>query len=102
MFVVLACTIIGQTLEEALNPRLGTGHLSVRRFRVLPPLRRAGAAAVVTQPLLEVEDLNVWFDLPNGSTLHAVRGVSFSVGAGMRLGMVGESGLRQDDDASSR
>ena len=36
MFVVLACTIIGQTLEEALNPRLGSGHLSVRRFRVLP------------------------------------------------------------------
>ena len=35
MFVVLACTIIGQTMEEALNPRLRTGHLSVRRFRVL-------------------------------------------------------------------
>jgi peptide/nickel transport system ATP-binding protein len=46
----------------------------------------------VNQPLLEVEDLNVWFDLPNGKTLHAVRGVSFSVAAGMRLGMVGESG----------
>ena len=46
----------------------------------------------MTQPLLEVEDLNVWFDLPNGKTLHAVRGVSFSVGSGMRLGMVGESG----------
>ena len=46
----------------------------------------------MTQPLLEVEDLNVWFDLPNGKTLHAVRGVSFAVGSGMRLGMVGESG----------
>ena len=46
----------------------------------------------MTQSLLEVEDLNVWFDLPNGKTLHAVRGVSFSVGSGMRLGMVGESG----------
>ena len=44
------------------------------------------------QPLLEVEDLNVWFDLPNGSKLHAVRGVSFSVTAGTRLGIVGESG----------
>ena len=42
--------------------------------------------------LLEVEDLNVWFDLPNGGTLHAVQGVSFSVAAGMRLGLVGESG----------
>jgi peptide/nickel transport system permease protein len=36
MFVVLSCTIIGQSLEDALNPRLRTGHLSVRRFRVVP------------------------------------------------------------------
>ena len=43
-------------------------------------------------PLLEVEDLNVWFDLPKGGTLHAVQGVSFSVPAGGRLGVVGESG----------
>jgi peptide/nickel transport system permease protein len=35
MFVVLACTILGQAMEDALNPRLRTGHLSVRRFRVL-------------------------------------------------------------------
>ena len=37
MLVVLACTIIGQTMEDALNPRLRTGHLSVRRFRMLRP-----------------------------------------------------------------
>ena len=36
MFVVLACTILGQAMEDALNPRLRTGHVSVRRFRVLP------------------------------------------------------------------
>ena len=42
--------------------------------------------------LLEVEDLNVWFDLPSGGRLHAVQDVSFSVAAGTRLGMVGESG----------
>jgi oligopeptide/dipeptide ABC transporter ATP-binding protein len=46
----------------------------------------------MTQPLLEVEDLNVWFDLPNGGQLHAVQGVSFAVPTGARLGMVGESG----------
>jgi oligopeptide/dipeptide ABC transporter ATP-binding protein len=43
-------------------------------------------------PLLEVEDLHVWFDLPNGGELHAVQGVSFSVDRGTRLGLVGESG----------
>jgi peptide/nickel transport system permease protein len=34
--VVLACTMVGQSLEDSLNPRLSVGHLSVRRFRVRP------------------------------------------------------------------
>jgi peptide/nickel transport system permease protein len=34
--VVLACTLMGQAMEDALNPRLRSGHLSVHRFRVLP------------------------------------------------------------------
>ena len=42
--------------------------------------------------LLEVRDLHVWFDLPDGGRLHAVRGVSFELGAGERVGLVGESG----------
>jgi oligopeptide/dipeptide ABC transporter ATP-binding protein len=46
----------------------------------------------MTLSLLEVEDLNVWFDLANGRRLHAVQGVSFAVDAGTRIGMVGESG----------
>jgi peptide/nickel transport system permease protein len=32
--VVLACTLVGRSIEDALNPRLRVGHLSVRRFRV--------------------------------------------------------------------
>jgi peptide/nickel transport system ATP-binding protein len=42
--------------------------------------------------LLEVRDLHVWFDLPDGGKLHAVRGVSFELEAGERVGLVGESG----------
>ena len=34
--VILACTMIGQSMEDALNPRLRVGHLSVRRFRLRP------------------------------------------------------------------
>ena len=32
--VILACTMIGRSLEDMLNPRLRVGHLSVRRFRL--------------------------------------------------------------------
>ena len=42
--------------------------------------------------LLAIEDLNVWFDLEDGGELHAVQGVSLSLEAGERLGLVGESG----------
>ncbi|HEX9034556.1 MAG TPA: ABC transporter ATP-binding protein [Streptosporangiaceae bacterium] len=42
--------------------------------------------------LLEVEDLNVWFDLPQGGQVHAVQGVSFGLDEGQRFGLVGESG----------
>ena len=34
--VILACTMIGMAMEDALNPRLRVGHLSVRRFRLRP------------------------------------------------------------------
>jgi peptide/nickel transport system permease protein len=32
--VVLACAMAGQAMEDALNPRLRSGHLSVHRFRL--------------------------------------------------------------------
>jgi oligopeptide/dipeptide ABC transporter ATP-binding protein len=46
----------------------------------------------VSAPLLQVEDLHVWFDLADGGELHAVQGVGFSLARGERLGLVGESG----------
>lgn len=41
--VILACTMIGQSVEDGLNPRLRVGHLSVKRFRVRPGSGSAGA-----------------------------------------------------------
>jgi peptide/nickel transport system ATP-binding protein len=42
--------------------------------------------------VLAVSDLHVWFELPGGRELHAVRGIDFFVAAGERFGLVGESG----------
>ncbi|HET9093251.1 MAG TPA: ABC transporter ATP-binding protein [Acidimicrobiales bacterium] len=42
--------------------------------------------------LLEVSGLEVWFSLPRGGEVHAVRGVDFSLDVGERFGLVGESG----------
>ncbi len=88
--VILACTMIGQAMEDALNPRLRVGHLSVRRFRAPAAPRQPGRR--VSAPVLQVEDLHVWFDLEGGRELHAVQGVGFELGSGDRLGLVGESG----------
>jgi peptide/nickel transport system permease protein len=36
ILVVVACSMVGQAIEDSLNPRLGVEHVSTRRFRVLP------------------------------------------------------------------
>ncbi len=45
----------------------------------------------MTPPVLEVDALDVEFDV-GGTQLRAVRGISFTLTAGQRLGVVGESG----------
>jgi peptide/nickel transport system ATP-binding protein len=42
--------------------------------------------------LLEVSGLHVWFDLPHGGQVHAVRGLDLALREGERFGLVGESG----------
>jgi peptide/nickel transport system ATP-binding protein len=45
----------------------------------------------MTDPLLSIDQLSVWFEVPGGE-VHAVRDVSFDLGRGERIGLVGESG----------
>ena len=34
--VIMGCTLVGQAIEDALNPRLKVSHLSARRFKARP------------------------------------------------------------------
>jgi oligopeptide/dipeptide ABC transporter ATP-binding protein len=46
----------------------------------------------MNEPVLSVDQLNVWFEGKGGEEVHAVQGVSFSLEPGERFGLVGESG----------
>jgi peptide/nickel transport system permease protein len=41
--VILGCSLVGQALEDALNPRLRVAHLGARTFRLRPLVGRGGA-----------------------------------------------------------
>ena len=72
-----------------------------QRDRVQPARRRPAriarpaAEALTPMTLLSVEDLVVRFRTRE-SVVHAVNGVTFELEEGERLGLVGESGLRQE------
>ena len=42
--LILACSLVGGALEDALNPRLRVAHLSARTFRLRPLVGRGGEA----------------------------------------------------------
>jgi len=95
VWVVLATTLLGTALEDALNPRLKRHHLEAPGSDVAPdrPVIPAPspAPAGVESPILQVRDLAVEFQV-EGKALRAVDGVSFDLRRGETLGLVGESG----------
>lgn len=77
------------SLDPVTQGRNFVLHVPVVAPRVASPqITQLNTAA----PLLSVQDLRTDYPLRQGGVLHAVDGVSFDIGAGETLGLVGESG----------
>jgi peptide/nickel transport system permease protein len=89
VWVVLGLTLLGQGLEQVLNPRLDTHHLMPGR-----PTVRSAAAQRSSSPdvLLEVKNLSIDYVNNGHPPAHAVENISFTLKKGELIGLVGESG----------
>ena len=93
VWVVLGCTLLGHGLEQVLNPRLESHHLSAAAPIAAARTERLARRDLSRGPvLLDVRDLSVDFEVPEGLPVHAVENVSFTLREGEVLGLVGESG----------
>lgn len=108
VWVVLACTLLGYGLEQILNPRVESHHLSIgvkmiarltgRLSPVEAKLNGGPRPARTTVDLsnapviLEVNNLSVDFVSDVSGPARAVENVSFTLRQGELLGLVGESG----------
>jgi len=93
VWVVLSLTLLGHGLEQVLNPRLETHHLTPGRpvIRSEIPWRREkkkGEAPI----LLDVRDLSINYITEGKPPARAVEKVSFQLHEGELMGLVGESG----------
>ena len=92
-------------LRDADVPRGGAAAARGRRGPQgrLRAVARGARGRAMSEPLLRVKDLTKNFDMGGGffarehHVVHAVDGVSFDIGAGETLGLVGESGSGQVD-----
>ena len=101
IWVSLGCVLLGNVLEEMLNPRL-SGHnlepeqkiLSEKAAAELPGENNVPAAVHIDLkvPLLKVSHLSVEYVSVEGQVSRALDDVSFEVFPGQTLGLVGESG----------
>ncbi len=89
VWVVLGLTLLGQGLEQVLNPRLETHHLMAGRPIVT---NEAAKQSTKTRKVLEVNNLSINYVSEEKPPARAVENVSFSLKEGEMLGLVGESG----------
>ncbi len=93
VWVVLALTLLGQGLEQVLNPRLETHHLNHAPQGNLSTSHQGEWTEFTGgRVLLEVENLSVNYLTPGQPPARAVENVSFRLREGEMLGLVGESG----------
>ncbi len=91
VWVVLGLTLLGQGLEQVLNPRLDTHHLMPGR----PTVRKDRVEAqtkFTKETVLEVQNLSINYINEGKPPARAVENVSFTLNAGELIGLVGESG----------
>ena len=97
VWVVLACTLVGNTLEEVFNPRLQSHHLQGEdKMIALQAQTQLAeewplAADRSGPPLLDVRHLSTNFVSQEG-VFRAVEDLSFQLARGKSMGLVGESG----------
>jgi peptide/nickel transport system permease protein len=89
VWLVLGLTLLGQGLEQVLNPRLDTHHLMPSR---LPLSKEALVKPLHQDTLFEVQNLSIHYVAEGKAPAHAVEDVSFTLKKGELLGLVGESG----------
>jgi len=89
VWVVLGLILLGQGLEQILNPKLDTHHLTPGR-----PVITTGAELPSRQKreLIEVQNLSIHYIHEGKSPARAVENISFTLKEGELLGLVGESG----------
>ena len=99
VWVVLGLTLFGHGLEQVLNPRLETHHLTrarpiVRHEATGRPLRRATRQRIPSEApiLLQANDLSISYISDDKPEARAVENVSFYLREGELMGLVGESG----------
>jgi oligopeptide/dipeptide ABC transporter ATP-binding protein len=89
VWVVLGLTLLGQGLEQILNPRLDTHHLMPGRPTVKSEAAQRSSSNDV---LLEVKNLSINYINDGKPPARAVENVSFTLKKGELIGLVGESG----------
>ena len=91
VWVVLGLTLLGQGLEQVLNPRLDTHHLVPGR-----PTVEKDRGEAQTNPtkgtVLEVQNLSIHYINEGKPPARAVENISFTLNEGELIGLVGESG----------